>query len=167
MHNEEKKFTTSHKLIKLNDYFLISGIVLTRLFDVSVWNKCELVPRQVWLKQIAGKSALHCIITDKIDNGVIIGAGPQLKCITMFSVGYDHIDLDACKKLWERVGYAPDVVTNATTELTMVLLSASGRRMFEANRDVYSGWESWSPNYMCGQRLKSCQVGPFGFGRIG
>uniref|UniRef100_A0A1B0BCQ2 D-isomer specific 2-hydroxyacid dehydrogenase catalytic domain-containing protein n=1 Tax=Glossina palpalis gambiensis TaxID=67801 RepID=A0A1B0BCQ2_9MUSC len=130
------------KPIKLNDNFPISGIVLTRLFDVSVWNKCELVPREEWLKQIAGKSALHCTITDKIDNGVIIGAGSQLKCITMFSVGYDHIDLDACKKLWARVGYAPDVVTNATTEFTMALLLASGRRMFEANRDVYSGWKS-------------------------
>uniref|UniRef100_A0A1A9X1T6 Glyoxylate reductase/hydroxypyruvate reductase n=1 Tax=Glossina brevipalpis TaxID=37001 RepID=A0A1A9X1T6_9MUSC len=142
--------------------------ILKKECDVTVWSKCEPVPREELLKQIVGKSALFCALTEKIDKEVITRAGPQLKCIATISVGYEHIDLETCKSLGIRVGYTPDVLTDATAELTMALLLATSRRLFEANKDVYNGgWKPWSPNYMCGQGLKSCQVGLFGFGRIG
>uniref|UniRef100_A0A1A9ZEN6 Uncharacterized protein n=1 Tax=Glossina pallidipes TaxID=7398 RepID=A0A1A9ZEN6_GLOPL len=89
--------------------------ILKRHFDVSDWNKCDPVPREDLLKQIAGKSALYCTLVDKIDNEVITKAGPQLKCIA-----------------------TPDVLTDATAELTMALLLATGTCLFEPNKDVYS-----------------------------
>lgn len=126
------------------------------------------VPREELLKQIIGKDALFCALTDKIDAEVIERAGAQLKCISTISVGYEHIDLEACKKKGIRVGYTPDVLTDATAELTLALLLATNRRLLEANKEVYNGgWKSWAPNWMCGQGLKGSRVGLFGFGRIG
>lgn len=80
---------------------------------------------------------------------------------------YEHIDLAECKKLGIRVGYTPDVLTDATADLTVALLLATSRRLIEGNRDVHSGgWKSWSPLYMCGPAIKNSIVGIVGFGRI-
>lgn len=120
------------------------------------------------MKQIQGKDALFCALTDKIDADVIDKAGPQLKCISTISVGYEHIDIAECKKRGIRVGYTPDVLTDATAELTLALILATNRRLLEANKEVYNGgWKSWAPSWMCGQGLKGSRVGLFGFGRIG
>lgn len=95
-------------------------------------------------------------------------AGSQLKCVSTISVGYEHIDVEECNKRGIRVGYTPDVLTDATAELTVALLLAASRRLFEANKEVYNGgWKSWAPMWMCGQGLKGSRVGLLGFGRIG
>ncbi|XP_054725325.1 glyoxylate reductase/hydroxypyruvate reductase [Anastrepha obliqua] len=136
--------------------------------NVSNWSQPLPVPRQELLRQVVGKDAIYCALTDKIDAEVIESAGPQLKCIATISVGYEHIDLGECKKRGIRVGYTPDVLTDATAELTVALLLATSRRLFEANKEVYNGgWKSWAPNWMCGQGLKGARVGLYGFGRIG
>lgn len=120
------------------------------------------------LREIKGKDALYCALTDKIDTEVLDAAGPQLKCVSTISVGFEHIDVQECKKRGIRVGYTPDVLTDATAELTVALLLATNRRLFQANKDVYNGgWKSWSPMWMCGHGLKNSRVGFFGFGRIG
>lgn len=75
--------------------------------------------------------------------------------------------MDECKKRGIRVGYTPDVLTDATADLTMALLLATSRRLIEGNRDVHNGgWKSWSPLYMCGPSIKNSTVGIVGFGRI-
>lgn len=126
------------------------------------------MPREELLREIKGKDALYCALTDKIDVEVLNAAGPQLKCVSTISVGFEHIDVQECKKRGIRVGYTPDVLTDATAELTVALLLATNRRLFEANKDVYNGgWKSWSPMWMCGHGLKNSRVGFFGFGRIG
>lgn len=84
-----------------------------------------------------------------------------------FHPSYEHIDLNECKKRGIRVGYTPDVLTDATADLTVALLLATSRRLIEANRDVHTGgWKSWSPVYMCGPAIKNSTVGLVGFGRI-
>ncbi|KAH8359270.1 hypothetical protein KR093_005491, partial [Drosophila rubida] len=147
----------------------ISGLDLLReSCNVSTWSKPLPVPRDELLREIKGKNALFCALTDKIDAAVLDAAGEQLKCISTISVGYEHIDVNECKKRGIRVGYTPDVLTDATAELTLALLLATNRRLFEANKEVYNGgWKSWSPMWMCGQGLKNSSVGLFGFGRIG
>ncbi|XP_073827717.1 glyoxylate reductase/hydroxypyruvate reductase [Musca autumnalis] len=142
--------------------------ILRKECNVTTWSEAKPVPREELLKQIEGKDALFCALTDKIDAEVIEKAGPQLKCIATISVGYEHIDLKECKKRGIRVGYTPDVLTDATAELTLALLLATNRRLLEANKEVYNGgWKSWAPSWMCGQGLKGSRVGLFGFGRIG
>lgn len=81
---------------------------------------------------------------------------------------YEHIDLAECKKRSIRVGYTPDILTDATAELTVALLLATSRRLIEANKEVANGgWKAWAPSWMCGQGLKGSTVGVVGFGRIG
>lgn len=76
--------------------------------------------------------------------------------------------MEECRKRGVRIGYTPDVLTDATAELTMALLLATSRRLFEANREVYNGgWKAWSPSWMCGLGVKNSTVGIVGFGRIG
>lgn len=62
--------------------------------------------------------------------------GPSLKAVATLSVGYDHIDLTAMKKYGLRLGYTPDVLTEAVAETTIGLLISTTRRFFEANRAV-------------------------------
>uniref|UniRef100_A0A336LW09 Glyoxylate reductase/hydroxypyruvate reductase n=1 Tax=Culicoides sonorensis TaxID=179676 RepID=A0A336LW09_CULSO len=136
--------------------------------DVTMWDKTCPVPREELLKRVVGKDAIYCTLCDKIDAEVLDAAGPSLKVIGTISVGYDHIDVEECRKRGVRIGYTPDVLTDATAELTLALLLATSRRLFEANREVYNGgWKAWSPSWMCGMGLKNSTVGIVGFGRIG
>lgn len=104
------------------------------------------MPREELLKGVVGKDALFCTLTDKIDAEVIERAGPNLKVIGTMSVGYEHIDLNECKKRKIRVGYTPEVLTDAVADLTVALMLATTRRLIEGNRDVHNGgWKSWQP----------------------
>lgn len=62
--------------------------------------------------------------------------GPQLKVIATMSVGYDHLDVQEIKKRNISVGYTPNVLTAATAELTMALVLATTRRLFEAHDEI-------------------------------
>lgn len=107
------------------------------------------------------------MLTDRIDSEVL-DAAPNLKVIATMSVGYDHLDLPEIRKRGIRVGYTPDILTDATAELTVGLLLATSRRLLEANQEARSGgWSAWSPFWMCGPGLKDAVVGVVGFGRIG
>lgn len=126
-----------------------------------------MVPRDELIKGINGKDALFCTLTDKIDAEVIESAGPNLKVIGTMSVGYEHIDLGECKKRNIRVGYTPEVLTDAVADLTIGLLLATTRRLIEGNHDVHNGgWQSWEPMYMCGPAIRDTTIGIVGFGRI-
>ncbi|KAK3910352.1 Glyoxylate reductase/hydroxypyruvate reductase [Frankliniella fusca] len=136
--------------------------------DVELWTKNIAPPRSELLKGVTGKSALFCNIADKIDKEVFDAAGPNLKVIATMSVGYEHIDLEEAKKRDIKVGYTPDVLTYAVAELTVAILLATSRRLFEAHREIFNGgWTSWSPSWMCGPSIKGKTVGIVGFGRIG
>lgn len=75
--------------------------------------------------------------------------------------------MNECKNRGIRIGYTPDVLTDATADLTIALLLATSRRLIEGNRDVHNGgWKSWSPLYMCGPAIKNSTIGIVGFGRI-
>ncbi|XP_031641003.1 glyoxylate reductase/hydroxypyruvate reductase [Contarinia nasturtii] len=148
--------------------FPAAGIdLLQNECDIDGWNEASVVPRDELLKKVVGKDALFCTLTDKIDAEVIECAGPNLKVIATMSVGYEHIDLNECKKRKIRVGYTPEVLTDAVADLTIALLLATTRRLIEANKQVHSGgWKSWEPLYMCGPAIKNTTVGIVGFGRI-
>lgn len=94
------------------------------------------MPRDELLKKIVGKDALFCTLTDKIDAEVIERAGSNLKVIATMSVGYEHIDLNECKKRKIRVGYTPEVLTDAVADLTIALTLATTRRLIEGKYTI-------------------------------
>jgi len=141
---------------------------LRKWFDVDVYEKSEPIPREDLLKRIQGKAAVLCMLTDKVDADVLNIAGPQLKVVSTMSVGYDHLDVVKMKEMDIKVGYTPDVLSDATAELTVALLLATSRRLVEGSAQITSGgWGSWAPLYMAGKGLHGSTVGIYGMGRIG
>uniref|UniRef100_A0A336KAD8 Glyoxylate reductase/hydroxypyruvate reductase n=1 Tax=Culicoides sonorensis TaxID=179676 RepID=A0A336KAD8_CULSO len=137
--------------------------------DVTMWTENNPVPRNELLKNVSGKDALYCTLCDKIDAEVLDAAGPNLKVIGTISVGYDHIDVNECRKRKIRIGFTPDVLTDATAELTLALLLATSRRLFQTNKEVFKKDGIWATEgeENCGHGLKNSTVGIVGFGRIG
>ncbi|XP_038660468.1 glyoxylate reductase/hydroxypyruvate reductase-like [Scyliorhinus canicula] len=136
--------------------------------NIQQWDSDEPVPKEELLKGIAGAHGLYCMLTDKIDDEVLQAAGPNLKVISTLSVGFDHLSVEEIKKRGIRVGYTPDVLTDATAELTVALLLTTSRRLVEATEEVKNGgWTSWKPLWMCGYGLAGSTVGIVGLGRIG
>ncbi|PWA23566.1 glyoxylate reductase/hydroxypyruvate reductase [Gambusia affinis] len=145
---------------------ILSGA--TGVCEVSQWDSDEPVPRAELLKGVQGAHGLLCLLSDKIDAEVLDAAGPNLKVISTMSVGFDHLALDEIKKRGIRVGYTPDVLTDATAELTVALLLATARRLPEGVEEVKNGgWSSWKPLWLCGYGLSGSTVGVIGLGRIG
>uniref|UniRef100_A0A8C3A4J8 Glyoxylate reductase/hydroxypyruvate reductase n=2 Tax=Cyclopterus lumpus TaxID=8103 RepID=A0A8C3A4J8_CYCLU len=136
--------------------------------EVSLWDSDEPVPRADLLKGVQGAHGLLCLLSDRIDAEVLGAAGPNLKVISTLSAGFDHLALDEIKKRGIRVGYTPDVLTDATAELTVALLLATARRLPEGLEEVKNGgWSSWKPLWLCGYGLSGSTVGVIGLGRIG
>ncbi|KAA0709533.1 Glyoxylate reductase/hydroxypyruvate reductase [Triplophysa tibetana] len=136
--------------------------------NLSVWDSDEPVPRAELLNGVAGAHGLLCLLSDKIDTEVLDAAGPNLKVISTLSVGFDHLAIDEIKKRGIRVGYTPDVLTDATAELTVALLLATARRLPEGVEEVKNGgWSTWKPLWLCGYGLSGSTVGVIGLGRIG
>jgi glyoxylate/hydroxypyruvate reductase len=136
--------------------------------QVSQWDSDDPVPQGELLKGVRECNALFCMLTDRIDKDVLDAAGPSLKVIGTMSVGYEHINLAECRARQITVGYTPDVLTDATAELTVALLLATSRRLVEAVKAVKTGeWKTWSPLWMCGHGLTGATVGIVGLGRIG
>lgn len=142
--------------------------ILSPHCEISQWQSDDPVPRHELLKNVSGKDALFCLLTDKIDKEVLEQAGPSLRVIGTMSVGYEHIDLEECKRRNISVGFTPDVLTNATAELTVALLLATSRRLKEGIQAVADGsWGTWKPLWLCGSGLDGSTVGIVGLGRIG
>ena len=111
---------------------------------------------------------LACTITDRLPATLIEKAGPQLKLIANFGVGFDHIDVAAANARGIIVTNTPGVLTEDTADLTMGLIMAASRRMVEgANITHAGGFHGWTPTWMLGRRLSGKRLGIVGMGRIG
>ncbi|XP_029834325.1 glyoxylate reductase/hydroxypyruvate reductase [Ixodes scapularis] len=144
--------------------------LLAERCDIDVWNQPKPIPRSLLLQRIVDKDALFCLLTEKVDAQLLDAAGSTLKVVGTMSVGYDHIDVDECRKRRIAVGNTPHVLTDSTAELGIALLLATRRRLFEARSQIDSGaWAqtSWSPMWMCGSEIRGTTVGFVGMGNIG
>ncbi|XP_074809666.1 glyoxylate reductase/hydroxypyruvate reductase isoform X2 [Natator depressus] len=136
--------------------------------SIQQWDSDEPIPRSELLAGVAGKHGLLCVLSDQIDKEVLDAAGSNLKTISTLSVGVDHLALEEIKKRGIRVGYTPDILTDATAELSVALLLAACRRLPESVEEVKNGgWTTWKPLWMCGYGLSGSTVGIIGLGRIG
>jgi glyoxylate reductase len=141
---------------------------LERSFELAV-NDSEWPPsRDELLTRAAGCHGLMTMLSDRIDDELVDAAGPQLRVVANYAVGYDNVDLEAVTRRGVIVSNTPDVLTEATAELTMALLLAVIRRVAEGDRLIRrrEPW-IWGPNMMLGGGLAGRTVGIIGFGRIG
>ena len=112
--------------------------------------------------------ALLVTITDKMRADVIGRLPPHITILSTFSIGFDHIDLEAAKARAIKVGNAPHGVTVATAEIAMLLMLGAARRASEGERMMRArAWPGWAPLQLVGQRLDGKRLGIYGFGKIG
>jgi lactate dehydrogenase-like 2-hydroxyacid dehydrogenase len=119
-------------------------------------------------RRIAGAAALVADPTVPVDGPLLDAAGPSLRVVANFAVGYDNVDLEACRERGVTFTNTPDVLTNATAELAVALMLATARRLGEAERMLRAGdWRGWDPGQLLGRELAECRIGIVGLGRIG
>ena len=120
------------------------------------------------MRLTADADALLPCPTDKLTAAVIEGLPSSIKIIATFSVGYEHIDIAAARTRGIIVTNTPDVLTDATADITMLLLLGAARRAYEGERMVReASWSSWAPTGMLGTHITGKRLGIFGMGRIG
>ncbi|MDB9834194.1 D-glycerate dehydrogenase [Planktomarina temperata] len=99
---------------------------------------------------------------------VVAQFSDRLKIVANHSVGVDHCDLPALKSRGIVVTNTPDVLSDATAELAMLLLLGAARHAVAGDRIVRSGaWDSWSPAFMVGKQVTGARLGIIGMGRVG
>ena len=141
---------------------------LEEVFDVDLYTGSGAIAREELLQRVAGKDALICLLTDTIDAAVPDAAGPSLKVVANVAVGYNNIDVAACRERHIVVTNTPDVLTNACADFTWALILAVTRRLGEGERVVRAGaWAGWALDYMLGMELRGKRLGLVGLGRIG
>ena len=136
--------------------------------DADVWEG-DLPPgRDVLLERVRGCDGLLTMLSDRVDGEIMDAAGPQLRVVSNYAVGFNNIDLQAAANRGISVGNTPDVLTDATADMAFALLIASARRIIEGHEAVRSGtWKTWEPLGHIGQDLTGKTVGVVGLGRIG
>ena len=111
--------------------------------------------------------ALICLLLDRIDEALFARA-PRLRVVANCAVGFDNVDLAAAAARGIAVTNTPDVLTEATAELTWALILAAARRLGEGERLVRGGtWEGWRLDQLIGIGLTGKTLGIVGMGRIG
>lgn len=143
--------------------------MLKECCEVEVHSSKEWPPsRQELIEKVRDKDALLCLLTDKID-AEVMDAAPNLKVISTYSVGFDHIDVPEATKRGIYVTHTPGVLTDAVAEFTVGLILAVTRRIVEADKIIRAGqWDKpWNPYFLTGPELKGKTIGLVGLGRIG
>jgi glyoxylate reductase len=148
----------------------LPGPALDRLrerHEVDVWPE-RLPPSYEELRtRTAEAEGLLSLLTDRVDAALIDGS-PRLRAIANYAVGYDNIDLDAARARGILVGNTPDVLTDATADLTFTLLLAAARQLPEALLAVRTDdWLTWEPGAFLGRDVFGATLGIIGMGRIG
>ena len=120
------------------------------------------------LRLAEGADAVLCCPAERLDAAVIHALPASVRVLGTFSVGYDHIDLQAAAARRLPVVNTPDVLSVATAELAFLLILAAARRAGEGERLVRSGtWTGWCPTQLMGTLVSGKRLGIFGMGRIG
>jgi glyoxylate reductase len=140
---------------------------LRTVHEVDVWTGRLPPPPDELCSRARDAHGLLTLLTDRID-APLIDACPHLRAIANYAVGYDNIDVDAARARGIQVGNTPDVLTDATADLTFALLLAAARRLPEALEDVRQGdWVTWEPGRYLGAEVHGRTLGIVGMGRIG
>ncbi|HUQ77291.1 MAG TPA: D-glycerate dehydrogenase [Patescibacteria group bacterium] len=136
--------------------------------DARIWEEELPPPRAALLDAIRGCDGVLTLLTDKVDDEFLDAAGPQLKVVSNYAVGFDNIDVAAVTRRRIPAGNTPGVLTDTTADLAFALLMAAARRIPEGSRYVRDGrWKTWGPLLLLGPDVHDATIGIVGFGRIG
>lgn len=140
---------------------------LSKLYDIKLNKQDTPLSAQELKAALQNYDAILATVTDRFTAEVLSVADRRTKIIANFGVGYDNIDIQAAKQCNLIVTNTPEVLTECTADLTMMLLLMSARRAAEGERLIRSRqWHGWSPTHLLGQKVSGKTLGLIGFGRI-
>lgn len=136
--------------------------------DPQAWSQDTAMSRQELLQQVKGAEILVTLLTEKVDSELLDAAGPQLKAVCNVAVGYNNIDVAACKARGVTVTNTPGVLTDATADIALALILMVTRRLAEGERVIRAktSWQ-WGMHYMLGTGVTNRVLGVIGMGAIG
>ena len=135
---------------------------------VEIWTDEMPPPRELLLERVHGVDGLLCLLTDPIDAEVLDAAGPGLRVVSNYAVGYNNIDIAAATARGIPVGNTPGVLTETTADMAFALLMAAARRVVEGVDYTRAGkWRTWGPTLLLGHDVHGATLGIVGMGRIG
>jgi len=142
--------------------------MMAKEHEIEVNPYDRVLTREELLKAVKGRDGILCLLTDKIDAEAFDAAGPQLKVVSNYAVGYDNIDVNEATRRRIVVTNTPGVLTETTADLAWTLIMSVARRIAEADKFTKAGkYEGWAPMLFLGQDVFGKTLGIVGMGRIG
>ena len=143
--------------------------ILSKECDIVVNKKPSPPTKKEIITNIRNMDAILCTLSDTIDGEVMDAAGSNLKVISSYSTGYDHIDIEEANRRGIYVTFTSDILAEATADLTFALILSIARRVVEADKFVRKKqWKfGWMPNLFLGTDVNGMTLGIFGLGSIG
>ena len=139
---------------------------LAAVGNVEVFDGDAAITPEQLRAAVAGKHALITMLTEKVD-AALLDAGPDLKVVANVAVGFNNIDVAACRARGVICTNTPDVLTESVADFTWALILAVTRRLSEGERVLRRHeWKGWAFDYMLGTELRGKQLGLVGLGRI-
>ena len=157
----KKKVLVTRKLLRSNEERA------SKLWDVKLNLNDEVYSQEKIIELSQGCDGILSSLTEKIDEKVINSLSPSVKIISNFAVGFGNIDHQAAKKRNIIVTNTPDVLTDATAEIAMLLILGACRRVNEGMEYARKQNWKWSADFLIGKQLTGSRLGILGMGRIG
>ena len=156
-----KKILITRKLLRLNEDRA------KKIWDVKLNLNDELYSQEKLIELSKGCDGVLSALTDKLDKDTINRLPDSVKILSNFAVGFGNIDLDAARKKGIIVTNTPDVLTDATAEIGVLLILGACRRASEGIEGAKASNWKWSADYLIGKQLTGTRLGILGMGRIG
>ena len=156
-----KKVLITRKLLRSNEDRI------SKIWDANLNLNDEVYSQKKLIELSQGCDGILTSLTEKIDEGVVQELSESVKIISNFAVGFGNIDLEATKKRNIVVTNTPDVLTDATAEIAMLLILGAARRASEGLLYAKNKNWKWSADFLIGKQLQGSRLGILGLGRIG
>ena len=156
-----KKILITRKLIKSSEEYA------SKVFDVVLNKEDQLLTKNELINKSSDCDGILSSIAEKLDADAISKLSNKVKIISNFAVGYGNIDIEAAKKKNITVTNTPDVLTDATAEIAMLVLLGAARRAKEGIEWTNKKNWKWSADFLMGKQLTGSRIGILGMGRIG
>jgi len=156
-----KKVLITRKLLRSNEDRI------SKIWDANLNLNDEVYSQKKLIELSQGCDGILTSLTEKIDEGVVQELSESVKIISNFAVGFGNIDLEATKKRNIVVTNTPDVLTDATAEIAMLLILGAARRASEGLLYAKNKNWKWSVDFLIGKQLQGSRLGILGMGRIG
>jgi len=156
-----KKILVTRRLLQSNEERL------KQLYDVKLNSNDELYSQKKFIELSEGCEGILSALTDKLDADTIEKLPKSVKILSNFAVGFGNIDTEAAKKKNITVTNTPEVLTDATAEIGVLLILGACRRASEGIEGAKASNWKWSADYLIGKQLTGTRLGILGMGRIG